>query len=172
MRFNTNHDKNAWDAPAVIKFTPQGAKVTAVLTFTYPGVPLIYNGEEVGNGKRLDLFEKVDIDWSKNGDFRMLYTQLSSLRKQHPALIDGSYLAIKNSNENRVLTFLRFAKSDAVLIAINFDQKPVDITVSSPLLSSGKWKDAFSGPSIDFLNSEGSLNISALGYAVLSRLSR
>jgi len=24
MRFNTNHDKNAWDAPAVVKFGPRG----------------------------------------------------------------------------------------------------------------------------------------------------
>ena len=38
MRFNTNHDKNAWDAPAVKKFSPEGARATAVLMFTYPGV--------------------------------------------------------------------------------------------------------------------------------------
>ena len=34
MRFNTNHDKNAYDGSAVEKFSPQGAKATAVLSFT------------------------------------------------------------------------------------------------------------------------------------------
>jgi cyclomaltodextrinase len=172
MRFNTNHDKNAWDAPAVIKFTSQGAKVTAVLTFTYPGVPLIYNGEEVGNEKKLDLFEKVDIDWSKNVDFRIFYEQLASIRKEHPAFTGMSYVAVKNSNESRVLTFLRLEGSDTVLIAINFDHKSVDIRLSSPMLSSGKWKSAFSDLCIDSVNNECSLNLPALGCAVLSRVSQ
>jgi cyclomaltodextrinase len=80
MRFNTNHDKNAYDGPAVRKLSPDGAKATAVLVFTFPGVPLIYNGEEVGNDKKLDLFEKVDIDWSEGAEFRELYTTLCALR--------------------------------------------------------------------------------------------
>ncbi len=41
LRFVTNHDKNAWDSPAVLKFGPAGLKVATVLVNTLPGVPLI-----------------------------------------------------------------------------------------------------------------------------------
>ena len=108
MRFNTNHDKNAWDAPCVEKFGPQGAKATAVLAFTFPGVPLIYNGEEVGNEKKLSLFEKVDIDWSNGKDFRELYEKLGLLRCEHPALRHGYvYLDIKFRECTYVLLYPR-----------------------------------------------------------------
>ena len=60
MRFVTNHDKNAWDAPAVTKFGPDGLKLAVALVATMPGVPMIYTGEEVANDRKLSLFEKVE----------------------------------------------------------------------------------------------------------------
>jgi glycosidase len=171
MRFNTNHDETAWDATPVEKFSPQGAKATAVIAFTLPGVPLIYNGEEVGNDKKLGLFEKIDIDWSKNIDFRTFYTQLTALRKEHPSLIDGSYSRVKNSNEDRILSFLRIHGSDTVLIAINFDRTPVNVSLMSPMPATGKWKDVFSGQSFNLKN-EYQLNLSALSFVVLSKVSQ
>jgi len=168
MRFNTNHDKNAWDGPAVEKLTPQGAKVTAVLAFTYPGIPLIYNGEEVGNNKKLELFEKVDIDWSKNIDFRMLYEKLSFLRKQHPALVRGSYSAVQNSDSNHVLSFIRIKGEDSVLVVLNFGSTNIKVNLVLPPSSNNLWKDFFTNKIFAPTGHQYNMTIPSLGFVVLS----
>jgi cyclomaltodextrinase / maltogenic alpha-amylase / neopullulanase len=168
MRFNTNHDKNAYDGPAVEIFTPQGAKSTAVLVFTYPGVPLIYNGEEVGNDKKLGLFEKEDIDWSKNAEFRTLYEKLSLLRKQHPALVEGSYSPIQNSESNKVYSFIRSKADDSVIVAINFNSSPVLINLTLPSNSETVWKDHFTGTIYEAANNQYPVVLPSLGFVVLS----
>lgn len=149
LRFNTNHDKNAWDAPAVSKFTAAGAKATAVLAFTFPGVPLIYNGEEAGNEKKLDLFEKVDIDWSKGGAFRSLYEGLARLRSEHPSLRRGEYLAATNSDGQKVYSFIRRSGDDAVLVVINFSKERRSVSIEVPEVLPRELKEYFTkSPSV------------------------
>ncbi len=136
MRFNTNHDKNAWGAPAVKKFGLEGARATAVLMFTFPGVPLIYNGEEAGNAKSLDLFEKIDIDWKKNTDSRTLYQNLAELRKQRQALRKGSMKSLPNSDNGKVYSFERVFDGDSVVVVVNLSAVPRTVVVR---LDSGSW---------------------------------
>jgi glycosidase len=169
MRFNTNHDKNAWDAPAVEKFSPQGAKATAVLAFTLPGIPLIYNGEEAGNEKRLNLFEKVDIDWSKGSDFRPLYESLGLLRREHPALRQGTYLAIPNSTSTRVASFFRTLENDRVLVAINFSSTPIMTTLEFPIPASRVWTELLTNTKIFMKNGAIEVKLPPLGFMVLSQ---
>jgi glycosidase len=169
LRFNTNHDKNAWDAPAVEKFTPAGAKATAVLAFTLPGVPLIYNGEEVGNPKRLSLFEKVDIDWSTGEEFRTLYTALTEMRSAHPALRRGSYIPLENTGGSKILTFARQSGNDAVLVAVNFsrEQRSASVELTSELgnawrLVNGAARFLQEGKTLSF-------DLPAFGHLILAR---
>jgi len=169
LRFNTNHDKNAWDAPAVEKFTPAGAKATAVLAFTLPGVPLIYNGEEVGNPKRLSLFEKVDIDWSTGEEFRTLYTALTEMRSAHPALRRGSYIPLEHSGGSKILTFARQSGNDAVLVAVNFsrEQRPVSVELTSEMGNAWRLVNGAVG-----FRQEGktlSFDLPAFGHLILAR---
>jgi glycosidase len=133
LRFNTNHDKNAWDAPAVTKFGEDGLRLTAVLVNTIPGVPLIYNGEEAANDRKLSLFEKVSIDWGKSPEMRALYTQLNRLRKTHPALSRGSLLRLETDRTDRVYAFARVAGKDRVITVLNFSQEPLLTSVRVPL---------------------------------------
>lgn len=143
MRFNTNHDKNAWDSPAVKKFSSAGAKATAVLAFTYPGVPLIYNGEEVGNDKSLSLFEKVDIEWSKGAAFRSLYESLGRLRAEHRSLRGGEYLAAKNSDGKKVYSFIRRSGDDVAVVVINFSKERRSVSIEVPSSISGVLNEYF-----------------------------
>ncbi len=143
LRFNSNHDKNAWDAPAVTKFTPAGAKATAVLAFTYPGVPLIYNGDEAGNNQKLSLFEKVDINWSKDVAFHSLYQTLSRLRREHRSLRGGEYLAASNSDGQKVYSFVRRSGDDVVLVVINFSKERRSVSIEVPAVMPGELKEYF-----------------------------
>ncbi|MEK6755849.1 MAG: alpha-amylase family glycosyl hydrolase [Bacteroidota bacterium] len=167
LRFNTNHDKNAYDAPAVVKYSLPGAKATALLAFTFPGVPLIYNGEEVGNNKKLDLFEKVEIDWTKNPDFREFYRKLGMLHAKHAALRRGEYLRLQNTDSTKVYSFARRFENDYVVVVINFDQRAKSVEVSLPSTFGGELKEYFTGATVQSANGRISLKLKALDSMVL-----
>jgi cyclomaltodextrinase len=133
MRFNTNHDKNAWDAPAVLKFGKEGLKVSAVLVNTIPGVPMIYNGEEVANDRMLDLFDTVGIDWDTHPDMRGLYRALFKLRKEHKALSRGEMIRLVSTHDQDVYAFVRRAGKDNLVVVLNFSREARSVTIQLPL---------------------------------------
>ncbi|MBN2446981.1 MAG: DUF3459 domain-containing protein [Phycisphaerae bacterium] len=119
MRFSSNHDKNAWTGPARVRFGA-AAPAAAVLAFTLPGVPLIYNGQEVGNDKKLDLFEKLPIDWTREDlGLRQLYTDLTRLRRAYPALRHGETTYLHTPTDD-VFAMRRQSADDTILVLINF----------------------------------------------------
>lgn len=167
LRFNETPEQIE-SAQTFEKLSPQEAKAIAVLKFMIPGVPFIYNGEEVGNYRHLNLFDKVEIDWSNGKDFRELYEQLGTLRRDHPALRHGSYSSISNSEYKTVYSFLRSSGRDSLITVMNFGNEKKVIDLKMPTRSSIMWKDQFS--SIRFQAKELSLNITLLpsGYVVLA----
>ena len=169
LRFNTNHDKNAWDAPAVEKFGHDGALLSAALVFTLPGVPLIYNGEEVGNPQRLSLFEKVAIDWSTGREFRELYTELATLRRSLPWLSTGSYEPIDHNGGSSVLAFARhpWGQAGKVVGVFNFSETPVSMALPESLAQEGAWRTRLGGTGTPDLRD---LRLSARGFVILELL--
>jgi glycosidase len=166
LRFNSNHDTTAWDAPAATKYTPQGAKATALFTFTYPGVPLVYNGEEVGNERRLDLLDKVEIDWSKHNDFREFYTKLGALHAQHPALREGAFVNLANSDGRKVYSFLRRSGGDQLVVVINFGDAAKSVEVTLPQGSAGELQEYFTGEAARPSDGKISLHLRPFDYRV------
>jgi len=133
MRFHTNHDKNAWDAPAIEKFGEEGFGLAAVLAGTLPGVPMLYNGEEVANNKRLDLFEKVSIDWSAHPELRKFFEKLYTLRKKNHALSRGSMIRAVSQDDQDVYAFFRVAGKEKVFVVLNFSAQPRFTSVRIPM---------------------------------------
>jgi glycosidase len=166
LRFNTNHDKNAWESPAVTKFSPKGAKTTAVLTFTFPGVPLIYNGEEAGNDKKLGLFEKVEIDWSKNVEFRAFYQVLTQLRAAHVALRRGEYVPVANSSGGKVFSFVRRFGEDQVLVVLNLSHEQRACQLEIPMFANTEFLEYFTRTADSSSHGELSLEMKGLDYKV------
>jgi len=62
MQFITNHDENSWDGSEYERMG-DAVKTFTVLTFTFPGIPLIYSGQESAMSKRLRFFDKDTIPW-------------------------------------------------------------------------------------------------------------
>lgn len=168
MRFNTNHDKNAWDQPASLKFGPDGALMTQALAFLLPGVPLVYNGEEVGNTKRLDLFEKVDIDWSRSGLARKYLTTLGAMRQRHPWLATGSPVALKHDGPAGVLAFgRRSPDGEQTLLGLyNFSSHPVTVGLSSDPWLDGRFEYVLGGDGVVDLRA---LSLPPLTAVILQR---
>ena len=142
LRFNTNHDKNAWDSPAVLKYGPDGLKLTAILINTLPGVPLLYTGEEVANDQKLSLFEKVQVDWNRPHDMEKLYTTLFHLRRDHKALTIGNFVHVSSSDKKTVYAFVRISGSDKILTVVNFAKDSVATNLTIPEQMFDKGSDA------------------------------
>src|SRR5256886_17135920 len=109
MRFSDNHDERR----AIARFGERGALAASTFMFTLDGVPLIYNGMEAGDTTESGapaLFEKLPIFWGnaeRRPEFPRFYKQMLALRRTSKALRRGSLEWLHNSDESRVVTYLR-----------------------------------------------------------------
>jgi glycosidase len=166
LRFSSNHDENAWDMPDVTKFGSDGAKLAAVLTNTYPGVPLLYNGQEAGNDVKLGLFEKFDIDWNKGKEWRTFYSELYTMRKKNPALATGSYRSIGNDKKENIYSFVRTEGKNRNLVVLNFAGTEQSVQLELPAeLSKAQFIDAFTGKKSAVKNVQ-NITLPKFGYRV------
>jgi glycosidase len=96
---------------------------------------MIYNGMEIGDTTESGapaLFEKLPIFWSiaeRRKEFPQFYKQMMALRRGSAALRRGTLEWVRNSDEARVVTFVRRAGNEEVLVAINFSSRPFFGTV-------------------------------------------
>ena len=130
MRMSDNHD----EARAVSRFGVKGALAASALMFTLDGVPLLYNGMEVGDATESGdpaLFEKLPIFWhpKERPALRKIYRDLIRLRRQYPAFRNDDLAWVKNSVEDNVVSFLRRDANDEFLVLINFSNRPLGGTV-------------------------------------------
>jgi glycosidase len=132
INFITNHDENSWSGT---EFERLGDAVSAMaaLTFTYPGMPLIYSGQEVGNTKRLAFFEKDLIPGlTVANSTTAFYTKLVSLKTKNSALWNNSSakLVPTPGNNNSVIAYSRTSGVNKVLTVINASDKTQKVTLN------------------------------------------
>ena len=137
MNFITNHDENSWSGT---EFERLGDAVSAMaaLTFTYPGMPLIYSGQEVGNTKRLAFFEKDFIPGlTVANSTSAFYTKLVSLKSKNASLWNNSTakLVPTPGNNNSVIAYSRASGANKVLTVINASDKTQKVTLKLNKLS-------------------------------------
>ena len=130
LTMSDNHDQ----ARAVACFGVSGALAASALMFTLDGVPLLYNGMEVGDATESGdpaLFEKVPVFWQPKGrpPLPEIYRSLIKLRKQYAAFRSPSVHWLRNSEESALLTYLRADERDEFLVVINFGNRPLHATV-------------------------------------------
>lgn len=146
MNFITNHDENSWNGTVFERYG-KGVKTFAALTFTLPGMPLLYSGQEAGLDKRLSFFGKDTINWD-NKDYIEFYKNLINLRTNNKALwsstYGGDFVDIGNSSEENVYSFARI-KDDQKIIAF-FNLSPEKTTVIFDCKDFvGDYKDVLTG---------------------------
>ena len=133
LNFTDNHDERR----AIARLGERGAVAAAVFVFTIDGVPLLYNGMEVGDTMESGdpaLFERFPIFWpivKRNPGFPEFHRQLIALRRAHAALRQGELKWLRNSDETRVVTYLRRGGGEEFVVAVNFSTQPFDGTVEA-----------------------------------------
>ncbi len=133
LRFTDNHEETR----AVARFGLDGALAAQVLMLTLDGVPLFYNGMEVGDATESTdpaLFEKMPVFWHAGGrpPLRDIYRDVIKLRKQYTAFYNGEVVWLENTAPGEVVSFLRRDAKDEFLVLINFSSRRVAGSVELP----------------------------------------
>lgn len=165
MQFISNHDENSWNGTMQEAFG-ENRKAFAVLSFTVPGMPLIYSGMESDLAVRLKFFDKDTISWK---DFPMqdFYKKLVNLKTNENNLRNDEFaggIEFYDAGNDRVLLFTRTKEENRMLVALNFSNETVTVPLEGVLL-----KDSFKGvfnEQIWSADSVKTLELPAHGYEV------
>ena len=133
LRFTDNHE----EIRAVARYGVDGALAAQVLMLTLDGVPLFYNGMEVGDATESAdpaLFEKMPVFWQPGGrpPLRDIYRDLIKLRKQNAAFYSGEVVWLGNTAPEEIISFLRRDAKDEFLVLINLSRIRVKGSVELP----------------------------------------
>jgi glycosidase len=85
-------------------------RLAVTLQYAYPGIPLVYYGDEIGLPGGDDPDNRRPMPWSPerwNQPLLALYRRLGALRAEHPVLHSGGYVPLTQPGEPEVLAFAR-----------------------------------------------------------------
>jgi glycosidase len=127
LRMSDNHDESR----AVSRFGVHGAVAASVLMFTLDGVPLLYNGMEVGDATEsagAALFDRLPIFWSPpdRPHLGQIYQALIRLRKENAPFRRGRVIWLHNSNEDSIVTFKRADEKNEFVMVINLSNRSIN----------------------------------------------
>ena len=142
MNMITNHDLNSWEGT---EFERLGDLVPAfaVLSYTLPGMPLIYTGQEVGMNRAFEFFVKDQApDWTPN-QWTQFYTDLNKLkhaRKELSADAANSSMVVYNTTSPDVLVFERLDGGARTIVGVNLGttENVVEFTGATPATKNAK----------------------------------
>ncbi len=170
MVYLTNHDQNYNDGGHTLKdFYGDNRYALTVLEFTFKGMPLLYQGQEIGDPDTLNYFTDAKVKWNVV-DRKMLnlVRTLVALHHTQPSLAADApveYLAIDSPH---VLAY----KRDNVLVFLNLGIAPCSVSCDAVAPGSyTQWLNSQTiadGPSITdvTLDAKTLIALDAKGFAV------
>lgn len=131
MNMVTNHDLNSWEGTEFERLGPSlGA--FAVLSYTLPGMPMMYTGQEVGFNHALEFFKHDSVpDYTAN-EFTAFYKMLNSLKHNNKALRAGraecNFTDISDGSAD-IIAFTRADGDNEVTVVANLSnaEKPLKL---------------------------------------------
>lgn len=162
LRFTSNHDECAWDDTPLVLFGGEEASVAAFVVSSFMGgVPLIYNGQEVGCTVKLPFFSRSPINWASNAAMGQQYKSIMQVRAAHPAIRNGN---LQNFSDTDMVVFKRQYASDEVLVLVNTRNTSKSYSVPTSLQNT-TWVNATTGSSLSLGST---ITLEAHQYLILS----
>ena len=116
-------------------------RLAALLTFTFPGAPCIYYGDEIGMTGGPDPGCRAGFPWDHNSawdsEIRETYTSLARLRKERLALRRGSYRIVHAPPGQHLYAFVCEHGSERLLVTINTGDQAARTYLDSSVTGQG-----------------------------------
>lgn len=151
MRFMESQDEDriayAYSANGSLDSTTTFMKTMpmASVIFTVPGIPMIWNGQEVGKGygdSNFDSRRRGVINWNFSGKTLLMphYQKLAQIRKQFNAFSTQSFHRL-SSSDALVYAYSRpYTKEDGI-VAVNFGSTSTTTTITFSVSDLSGWVD-------------------------------
>lgn len=127
MNMTSNHDLNSWEGT---EFERLGSlePAFAILSYTLPGMPVIYSGQEMALNRALEFFEKDSITakWDAAHPKAVFYGKLNELKHSRPELAAGRLGApveFYTTDSPDLLVFGRRENTRETIVAVNLGTK-------------------------------------------------
>ena len=137
MRYTENHDlvNDLLRVDAICG--ERGAQAMAVINFTIDGVPLLYNGQEIGDTSLQSIFARWPVCWAaaclpKAAAKYAFYKKLCDLRRNDATLTEGQTIWLENDQSDDVVAFLRRTPRGEILSVVNLSRHKVKVRVTLP----------------------------------------
>lgn len=164
VRYITNHDVNGSDGTPLELFGGiQGSLAAFVAAAYMKGVPMIYNGQEVGFPTRIAFpFTGTFINWNLNRELVNEYKKIIAFYNSSNAIRRG---ILTTYNQSNLCVFTKTLNSETVFVIINL--RNAALTCSLPYdVANINWTNVFTNENIQ-LASE--LTLSPYQYLVFKR---
>lgn len=143
MNMVTNHDLNSWEGT---EFDRLGnlTGAFAVLSYTLPGMPLIYTGQETGMNRAFEFFEKDKApQWEPRNEYFAFYQKLNNLKHNQQALaagVEGGEIVSYKTTSPDLLIFSREKDGSKVVTMVNLgnEEKAIELLGEKPNLDGMK----------------------------------
>ncbi len=144
VHYITNHDVNSQGSPLDWFGGKTGSTTAFVLAAYIKGVPMIYNGQEVGTPTPLYFMSTNSlIDWSLNPGMVTEYKKIIALYNRSTAIRRGIFTSY---NSTDVCAFTRVYGNETIFVVCNLRNTTVNYTLPVSITTS-LWTDAFTGSS-------------------------
>lgn len=134
IRYTENHDIVNDMLRAEVVCGERGAAAMAVVNFTLDGVPLLYNGQEIGDTSPQSIYARWPVGWAasclpKPAAKLAFHKELCRLRRGEAALHRGEVVWLENDQPDAVLSFLRRAGGEEILVVASLSNRKVRVGV-------------------------------------------
>jgi glycosidase len=169
MVYTENHDQNSWDGVAAQIYGP-AYEAAIALSFVGSGLPLIYNGQEAGNDRQLEFFERDPIVW-REGRHAALLEKLIALKTVTPALHNGRFgaplIEVPTNATADVFAFTRSAAGGRVFAVFNLSPRSQAVQFERAR-HHGTFADALTGAAATFKGGE-TIDLAPWGYRIFTQ---
>jgi glycosidase len=162
VRYITNHDVNGSDGTPLELFGGANGSTAAFVVAAYmKSVPMIYNGQEVGNTTRLTFpFTSTKVNWMGNYPMEAVYKKIIAFRNSSIAIRTGILTAYSSAD---VCAFTKVQGTETVLVIANLRNSTINYSIP-PALANTTWQDIMNGGN---LNLTTQLSLAPYSYWVL-----
>lgn len=167
VSFNLLDSHDTARALTLAKGNKDRLKLAVTFQMTYSGTPCIYYGDEFGmegendpDCRRCMVWDKKDQDL----ELFAFYQQLISLRKQYPALRQGTFKFLHAKEGNNGLIYERSDDEETFVIAMNSSSEPVTVSID---VETSKWENMLDQTTLQVENGRLEEKLPAFAFVIL-----